>query len=62
MANIIDLPDFMFNRIDRNKIPRLKKITLFIKGLIVGFINKHASGKTYTRLINLMFTKAKYRV
>ena len=59
MANIIDLPDFMFNRIDRNKIPKLKKIILFIKGLIVGLINKHANGKTYTRLINLMFTKRK---
>ena len=58
MANIIDLPDFMFNRIDRNKIPKLKKIILFIKGLIVGLINKHANGKTYTRLINLMFTNA----
>ena len=58
MASIIDLPDFMFNRIDRNKIPKLKKIFLFIKGLIVGLINKHANGKTYTRLINLLFTNA----
>ena len=57
MANIIDLPDFMFNYTDRKKYSKIGKIFLFIKGLIVGFFYKTTNQKTFTLLMNIFFRK-----
>ena len=56
MANIIDLPDFMFVNKDRN-YNKLSKILLFLKGLVVGFIFKITDGKLFCFLINFIFRK-----
>ena len=55
MANIIDLPDFMFSRVDKNNYSKLGKCYNFLKGLVVGYISKNTSKKTYTILMNILF-------
>ena len=55
MANIIDLPDFMFSRVDKNNYSKLGKCYNFLKGLVVGYISKNTSKKTYTTLMNILF-------
>tara|TARA_B100000029_G_C17590612_1_gene962370 strand:+ start:1059 stop:1919 length:861 start_codon:yes stop_codon:yes gene_type:complete len=56
MANIIDLPDFMFVNNDR-QYNKLSKILLFLKGLLVGFIFKITNGKLFCFFINFIFRK-----
>lgn len=58
MANIIDLPDFMFQGLDRSKVSKIKKIYLFVKGVLIGFINKKTNKKLYCLLINIFFNNA----
>ena len=41
MANIFDLPDFMFTGINRNNLTKLRKIKFLVKGLFLGFIHKN---------------------
>lgn len=55
MANIIDLPDFMFSRVNKDNYSKLGKIYNFIKGLLVGFISKKTNKKVYCKLMNLLF-------
>ena len=54
MANIIDLPDFMFSRVNKDNYSKLGKIYNFIKGLLVGFISKKLIKKSM-QLMNLLF-------
>lgn len=58
MANIIDLPDFMFSRVNKDNYSKLGKIYNFTKGLLVGFISKNTNKKIYCNLINLLFKQA----
>ena len=55
MVAIIDSPDFMFNDININSLPKSRKLYFFIKGLIVGFIYKRFKGKVFCSLLNLFF-------
>ena len=57
MVAIIDSPDFMLNDISVGSLTKRKKIYLFFKGLIVGFIYKNLNGKTFCNFINLLFPK-----
>ena len=45
MANIIDLPDFMFSRVNKDNYSKLGKIYNFIKGLTSWFISKKTNKK-----------------
>ena len=55
MVAIIDSPDFMLNDIDVNDLSKSKKLYLFIKGLLVGFIYKRFNGKLFCYMLNLFF-------
>ena len=55
MANIIDLPDFMFSRVNKNNYSKLGKLYNFMKGLLVGFISKNTNKKIYCKLMNMLF-------
>lgn len=55
MANIIDLPDFMFNYIDRNNFSKMQKIFLFLKGVIVSLFYKVNNKKLFSKLTNIFF-------
>ena len=55
MANIIDLPDFMFNYIDRDEFSKIQKIFLFLKGVIVSLFYKVNNKELFSMLINIFF-------
>lgn len=59
MVALIDSPDFMFFDTNIKKLSKLKKITLFIKGIIVGIIYKKTEKKLFCFLINIFFPKSK---
>lgn len=56
MANIIDLPDFMFKNVT-NKEGKFKKIYLFFKGVLVASLYKLTSKNLFCFFINLIFRK-----
>ena len=58
MANIIDLPDFMFSRVNKNNYSKFGKLFNFIKGLIVGYISKNTNKKIYCMLMNFLFKES----
>ena len=55
MVAIIDSPDFMFNDVNINSLPKSKKLYFFVKGLIVGFIYKRFNENVFCSLLNLLF-------
>ena len=56
MANIIDLPDFMFKNVTNNE-GKFKKIYLFFKGVLVASLYKLTSKNLFCFFINLIFRK-----
>ena len=56
MANIIDLPDFMFKNVTY-KEGKFKKIYLFFKGVLVASLYKLTSKNLFCFFINLIFRK-----
>ena len=62
MASIIDLPDFMFNNLDKD-LNLYQKVYYFVKGLVVAMLYSKLNGKAFCNFINLLFreeTKIKY--
>ena len=64
MAAVFDSPDFMFSNVKISDLTKLRKLYLFSKGILVGFIYKRFNGKLFCFFINLLFPtkkKIKYR-
>ena len=58
MAQIIDLPDFMINHIDLNNVSKIKKIYLFFKGLLIGYLHKNTNKSLFCLVMNIFFKKS----
>lgn len=55
MVAVFDSPDFMFNDINISELSKTKKLYLFTKGILVGYIYKRFNGVLFCNLINLFF-------
>tara|TARA_B100001250_G_scaffold13960_1_gene12216 strand:+ start:34464 stop:35327 length:864 start_codon:yes stop_codon:yes gene_type:complete len=58
MAAVIDSPDFMLHHVGVNNLGISKKIYLFLKGLIVGFVYKNFDKRIFCYLLNILFLKS----
>ena len=56
MANIFDLPDFMFTGIDKYKLSKWSKLTFLLKGLLLSYIHKKTNEKTFCRIMNFFYS------
>ena len=56
MANIFNLPDFMFTGIDKSNFSKFKKIIFLIKGLFLSYVHKKISGKLFCKIKNLFYS------
>ena len=57
MANIFNLPDFMFLNVDRSNLTKLQKLIFFIKGIFISSIHKRANGKLFCFIMNLFYSE-----
>ena len=56
MANIFDLPDFMFTGIDKYKLSKWSKLTFLLKGLLLSYIHKKTNEKIFCRIMNFFYS------
>ena len=56
MANIFNLPDFMFTGIDKYKLSKWSKLTFLLKGLLLSYIHKKTNEKIFCRIMNIFYS------
>ena len=56
MANIFNLPDFMFTGIDKYKLSKWSKLTFLLKGLLLSYIHKKTNEKIFCRIMNFFYS------
>tara|TARA_B000000532_G_scaffold243840_1_gene241151 strand:+ start:10741 stop:11607 length:867 start_codon:yes stop_codon:yes gene_type:complete len=56
MANIFNLPDFMFTGINRDQLTKLDKIIFLFRGLFLSFIHKKTNEKLFCRIMNFFYS------
>ena len=56
MANIFNLPDFMFTGIDKYKLSKWSKLTFLLKGLLLSYIHKKKKKKIFCRIMNFFYS------
>ena len=55
MSNFINIPEYILENIDLNKISKLDKLKLLIKGKLLSLIINRSKGKIFCFLINLLY-------
>ena len=56
MANIFNLPDFMFTGIDRYEISKWSKLTFLFKGVFLSYIHKKTNQKIFCKIMNFFYS------
>ena len=56
MANIFNLPDFMFTGIDKYKLSKWSKLTFLLKGLLLSYIHKKTNEEIFCRIMNFFYS------
>lgn len=56
MANIFNLPDFMFLNVDSSSMSRFNKLAFLLKGIIISIIHKRTKGKIFCTFMNLLYS------
>jgi len=56
MANIFNLPDFMFIGVEKTKLSKFQKLIFLFKGLILSFIHKNTKEKLFCFLMNIFYS------
>lgn len=56
MANIFNLPDFMFTGVDSKNFSKIKKLIFLFKGLFLGYIHKKTNKKLFCKILNIFYS------